>query len=190
MTTAVTFLESFDDVEFETALHPEYERGLKAGRAAAEQDQVAQQNQQVDEVAQTLSDIQFTYAEARATVLAQLDHLFDAILTKFLPALEQATLVSELQTLLGEAAKQATPEKPVLTAHPNTAEGLGSLLGRSGYETTPIQTDPTLPPDCICVTATGGHTMIDLSSAVETVRETFEILQQAEHSKIQERTSH
>ena len=149
-------LESFDD-ELVAAQksHPEFTRGFDEGIAAGRQEaELAQANLSAALVS-AITDSGFTFAEARQSVLADLEPLLTAI-----------TICEILQS----AAKAELPTQPTITVHPENVDAILAALGDAPARGAKILTDPTLTTHAAWLNVNGHSSAIDFENTFAAVR--------------------
>ena len=176
MTLALSFLESFDDERANNAAHPEYSRGYEAGLAAATAEQTSERRSELEGISQAILDMSFGYAEARAGLLQGLRRLFEEICTKFLPALENAALVSQLVDILVNTAQDNAAPAPKLTVHPIRAEKIQSLIDAGELPSIEIEIVDSIAEDGVWVSTPETNVVVDLSKATKLVNETLTLI--------------
>ncbi|WP_373634926.1 hypothetical protein [Yoonia sp. SS1-5] len=136
-----------------------YAEGLAAGRAEAEADSAALASSFV----QSVSDAEFTYAEASSQLLRSLRPLFQALSEKILPHCVDAGFASQLANTLSNGAA-AEIGKP-LSVHVSTDQYEAVLAALSGL---PIQVDVkpdvSLPALTAWIGRDDAECLFDLSS--------------------------
>lgn len=137
-------------------------QGFAEGRAQAGTEQAALSV----EMAQTLSDMAFGYAEARAHVLTALGPLFAALIDHVLPGVTEAAHASDLVSLLNAAAKQDSAVPLELTVHPTRSAGLAALLPYAVGLPILLISDPTVGPDQAILRTGRGETMLDTGAVI------------------------
>ncbi len=155
-----------DRAALEDARREAFDEGFAAGRAAALAE--AQSAQQTAERAamQALSDLSFTFHEARAHVLAALSPLFEQIAAPLLPAIARETLAPMVaEALMPLAAGLA--EAPVrLSHHPSVGDAMARL-------DTPLpvtlHADPALAEGEVHLRLGEVETRIDLTRATHDI---------------------
>lgn len=166
---AAQLLESFDAPATPKVAERTYQEGYDDGyndaRAAAEQ---AQTNLS-DEFVQKVTDLTFTYAEARAALLAGLQPLFAALAEKIVPITIAEGFDQHLIAILQDAAAQAMPQQITLTVHPDQqAMASLALAGLDGGAI--IAVDPALPPNAVEVGVGQQTTQYDFDALAAEIR--------------------
>lgn len=155
-------LESFDENEpQETVQHPEYTRGHDAGFAAGLAAAKAAQDADVDAIKSMLEETHFTYAEARQTVLSDLNAVIDATLNTLLPDLVNAglhaTLAAQVQSIFAEHATA----KMILRVHPDLAPQFETLVAHPDATDITVVSDPQAARNAIWMTQNDIDKVID-----------------------------
>ncbi len=171
-------LESFDAAEDDLPAGPPpsyedgYATGLEAGRAESRSAQAAL----TAEISETLSDMAFTHAEARRSVLAELRPLFVALIEEVLPAAGAASLGPKLiEALMARAEADSTAPLILLVSGADIAGLTPLLAGRADLPVT-FEADPTLGPGQALLGAAGCQSLIDLSEVVTDLQQALAAL--------------
>lgn len=148
---------------------PEWRAGHAQGLAeAAESD--ARRRALAEEAAITaLSDLAFTWAEARAAVLSALAPLFRGIAERLLPELAGEAFPLHLAEALMRAAAVDVATAPELQLSPEDAVRITPLLASAP----PIRvtTDPALAPGQARIGRGAGDTVLDTPALLSAFRE-------------------
>ncbi len=112
-------LESFDDVPPADPVDQAYDLGFRDGQAAAADLAQADQNRLSEELVQSIRDLEFSFAEARADLTAALVPVFDAICDKLFPAIIDEVYARKIAAFIATAAQRQTPDRFQLVVHPD-----------------------------------------------------------------------
>lgn len=134
-----------------------YQDGLAAGTAAAEGDAQALHAAFV----QAVSDIDFTYAEARGQVLEALNPLLNMIAEKILPHCVESGFASQLAVMLQDAAAADSSGTIVLHVHPDQHTAVSAALDGLPYSIT-VATDPALDQHAAWIRQGRTETLLDM----------------------------
>lgn len=159
---AALSLESFErdapgDDSAATAFNDGYQQGFEAGQAAAAADRTALASALV----QSISDIDFSYAEARAQVMQSLDPLFEALTHAVLPHCITAGYTKQITNILSAAAAADTAGPFRLHVHPDQAPAVETETVDFSNKIKVIS-DSTLSPHAAWIQHGTGETHLDL----------------------------
>ncbi len=177
MTTALTFLESFDSSQPDQENHPEFTRGFTAGHAEALRELAVEQDNHLSEIQNAIREIEFGFAEARLSILRDLEGLFDAILITLLPQLSELAIVQQVSETLSQLMQEQTHASPVLAMHPEQANAIGERLQSAAGGDLKIQSDPSLPLNSVWITTPQTTSIVDLSVVLEAVHTAIGVIQ-------------
>jgi len=164
-------LESFDDESVAAQKsHPEFTRGFEEGIAAGRQEAELAQGNLSAALVGAIADTGFTFAEARQSVLADLEPLLTAITTQILPATQTIGLATTICEILQSAAKAELPTQPVITVHPENVDAMLAALGDVPARGVKILTDPTLTTHAAWLSMNGHSSAIDFENTFAAVR--------------------
>lgn len=144
--------------------------GLASGRAEAE----AGAAHLSRDLARTLQDMAFAYAEARGQVLASLRPLFELLIDRMLPALAAEALGPWIGEAILEAARTDSASPLVIGLHPDRIEAVRACLP-PGLPAT-LQGDPTLGPNAARLTQPARESDLDLDACLAALREALSSL--------------
>jgi flagellar motor switch protein FliN/FliY len=136
--------------------------GLLEGRALGEAEARARAGALTEELAQALADMAWTYAEARAEVLAGLQPLFAAVTERLLPTAAHAALGPWLAEAVADAARADTAVLTV-AVHPSQAAAVAACLGIAGVS---VVADDALGPHAARVKGR-DETLLDLDACLQ-----------------------
>lgn len=161
-------LENFDDPDARTGATGRagptedwldgHAQGLADGLAQA----AAAQSVLSAEIGQTLSDLGFSYAEARAEVLQSLGPLFSVLMARILPDLAAASHALRLVGLLQSAAEHDSARPVELSVHPDRIEGLAATLPYAVGLPVMLVADPSVGPNGAILQSARGETALDV----------------------------
>lgn len=187
-------LEDFDDaIDVDGRGHAMAARsadwldGHAAGRAEAEAVAAAEQATLSAALVQRLEDMSFGYAEARATILADLRPLFETLSSTLLPALGDSLLAAHLAQALLDAAAADLSGPVSLRVSVAEVVAVSDLL--SGVAAVPFtcRADPALPVGSAIVSGANGagqprESNIDIINLTDGLRKILSAFA-AEHSQ-------
>lgn len=154
-----------------------HEEGLAEGRRAAE----AEGRVLGHALAERLQVAAFSFAEARALVLAALGPLFARVADSLLPALAAQALGPWLATLVVQAARDDLACPLVLGVHPSQAEAVRPWLPAGApYR---LVEDPDISPGSARLALGEGECALDLEGCLAALRDVFAALQQPQDQK-------
>jgi flagellar assembly protein FliH len=107
-----------------------YEAGYKSGWDDANAETEASDRRIAADLERTLSELGFTYAEARAELLRGMRGLFDSVVKTFLPALAAEAVLPRVQSEIEAILDQSAAGALHLVASPDTARKLDQLAER------------------------------------------------------------
>ena len=169
---ALFSLESFDDVNSKNSgLHPEFQKGYEEGYAASKAAQEESDEAINIELHEKLSEINFTYHEARQAILSEMTELFGAIANSFLPTLALVGTAATIQEMLLDASTKSISAKAKISVHPDQKRDLERYLDLFGETGCALVPDPTVPAQSVWVATDAHETCIDFQQmiiAVET----------------------
>lgn len=146
--------------------------GFEEARVLAEADA----NALGAEIVQSLSDMSFGFAEARAAVLQQLEPLFDALISKFLPEFAAQSMVPMIRDRLMAIAADAIDRPLTLSVPPDQIVAVSDLLAEAPNLPFTARSDPTLGSGQALVSAADHEEMIDLGAVLAVAQETLSAL--------------
>lgn len=171
-------LESFDNSNSVTPeSHPEYMRGYLDGHAAGETTAAEAESGQLRSINDILEGARFTYSEARQAVLADLDAIFDATLTQFLPALATVALAETLHQHILKAAENGTSEQINLSVPPALLSICETIVSNSGVANFVIKPDPQIGDKAIWFNSEKQDLCVDFENALSAVQNAIQYLQ-------------
>lgn len=138
--------------------------GLARGQAAAE----AQAAHLSRDLARSLEDMAFGYAEAREQVLVSLRPLFGLLMNRLLPAAAAASLGPRIAELLLEAARADSAAPLVVEVHPDRLSAVRACLPPSCPAT--LRPDPSLGSGGARITTPARESDLDLDACLASLR--------------------
>lgn len=147
-----------------------FEEGLALGRAEAQADGAAVTR----ELAQSLQDLTFAYAEAREQVLVALRPLFALVVDRLLPALAAEAVGPWIVQALLEAARHDTAQPLVIALPPDRIEPVRACLP-PGLPAR-LEADPTLGPTAARLSQPGRESELDLDACLAAMGEALTAL--------------
>jgi len=163
----LAMLECFDtqasaaptkDVAFQSG----YDEGFAAAQAAADDD-LSRLNA---ETAQSISDLEYTFTEARAAFIQSLTPLMSELANTILPGIAYASLQAHIITVLTQAAEKHAVDTFTITVHPTQEAALRDAL-RQNASATLITSDPALPAFGAWVSHDAGSVHVDVSAMLD-----------------------
>ncbi|PUB11613.1 hypothetical protein [Yoonia sediminilitoris] len=169
--TSVLMLESFEAaVAVDDAIGPEYSQGYQDGLAAGTAAVQVEIGMLDDTIVQCISDIEFTYAEARAQLLCSLQPLFTTLVEKILPQCVDSGFVAQVAGILYNAAEQDTQPEITLHVHPQNVAQIANQLA-SLEKDVAVKPDQTLSTHAAWLLQGRVETFLDLDSLLEDITE-------------------
>lgn len=123
-------------------------------------------------LAQSLEEAAWSYAEARAAVLASLAPLLEAMLAHVLPAAAGQALLPHLVERLMAAAEADSRAPLAIHVAPSHVEAMRRLLPPAGAHAT-VAADPSLGPNAARLHLGGRESALDLDACLLTLRESL-----------------
>ena len=163
----------------------EWQEGHAAGFEEARQLAAADSTELRAELVQTLSDMAFGYAEAKAELLRQLEPLFDALIAGFLPGLAAQSLVPLIGERLRAAAADALDQPLVLRVAPGQIVAVSDALAQEAQLPFTAQSDPALGPGQALISGATTGEMIDLDAVLTLTQETLAALRDTNQERVQ-----
>lgn len=164
-------LESFDDhLDKAPQLHPEYVRGMEEG--AKKGHSIAQDERQLlnAELVNFITETQFTFAEARQSILAELAPLLAAITNRILPATQTIGLASMICEILQDAANTQLSAQPIITVHPDQIDAVTTALSNFLPSKITVVPDASLTPHAACLSLNNRESMVDFENTFAAVQ--------------------
>lgn len=177
-------LEAFDAVAPEAAPEPlpgpsrdwleGHAAGVAEGLARGVAEAEARSGHLSDELARSLQDMAFGYAEARGQVLASLRPLFGCLIEALLPALAAEALGLWIVEALLHAARTDSAAPLVVDLHPDRLAAVDACLP-PGFPAS-LQPDPELGPQAARLRLGSQETDLDLDACLDALREALSAL--------------
>lgn len=164
--------ESFDEVAAEdlpAGPCPDYLEGFAAGQAAAAEGDAASLARLTEEALQVLTDIAFTYAEARGSILAALGPLLHALMDQLLPAMTRDSLGPQVVDALLALAEQGVDLPIELRVAPDRVTAFETLVERQAGLAIRVAGDPALGPLQAEWRAPAAASILDLGELAEAI---------------------
>lgn len=167
-------LESFDPPEQTESSGPSAE--WLAGHAAGLAEGIAQEAARAEaegtrisqELATALQDAAFTFAEARAQVIASLGPLIEVIVARLLPALAAEALGPWLRVEVERAARADAACPVTIHVHPSRLDAVRACLPPGAAHR--LSPDPALGPHGARLSCGTRETALDLDACVAGIR--------------------
>jgi flagellar biosynthesis/type III secretory pathway protein FliH len=144
--------------------------GLALGRAEAE----AEASHISQDLARTLQDMAFAYAEARGQVLASLRPLFMLLIDRMLPALAAESLAPWIAEALLDAARTDSASPLVIDLHPDRIDAVRACLPPSPPAR--LRAEPMLGPNAARLSHPSRESDLDLDGCLAALREALSAL--------------
>lgn len=158
-------LEDFDvqheAPEPETSAPLSFDEGYTRGLADAEAAAFVRQHKAMETLVQTLSDLDISYAQARAELLGALAPLFAAILENVAPALARQGLLADLHGRICDALEADTAQALRLTLSPSDHALMTEHLADAVGTTAHLGISDELEPGQAVLAHNGDETMFD-----------------------------
>lgn len=148
-------------------------QGLAQGAAEAE----ARSDHLTGELAQSLQDMAFGYAEAREQVLASLKPLFAALADRLLPQAAAEALGPWIAQALSDAAQSDSAAPIVVELHPDRVEAVRACLPPGSPAT--LRPDASLDRSAARITTPLGESDLDLGACLAAMQEALFALSDA-----------
>lgn len=167
------------------ARSPTFEAGFAEGLAEGRRLAIEEDALLTAVATQSLVDMQFGYAEARAHFVALLEPLFTELVTNLLPEIALRSLAANVASTLQSAAFRDVAAPVQILVHPDNVAALSRLA--MAEASPPIQI--TAAPDLaltqaqIC-TAQGGGTHLDVNHVVAEITDALAALFDPENQRI------
>ncbi|MEM6609244.1 MAG: hypothetical protein AAF689_11725 [Pseudomonadota bacterium] len=146
-----------------------YEDGYKNGWDDCHAEHIKSESAVSSDLAQSLKDMEFTYREARADVLAALRPLIDAIISQLLPKLATDGLSAMVAKELVPFMEDAAELEPELLGAPAILPILQKLVDQEDGLSVKIRPEPSFSVAQVSLRLGAEARDIDLSSAVEAI---------------------
>ena len=178
-------LESFDpagrDADPKNVAKPNadwqdgHAKGLVAGQALA----LATQSALTAEIAQSLADMGFGFAEARVQLLRGLKPLFGALINRVLPGLSEQALAVQVISLLQQAAERDSSAPLELSVNPTQTAGLAALLPYAVGMPVILVADPQVGSGQAVLRSNHTETFLDVGAVLAGVQATLSAIFEA-----------
>ncbi len=171
----LAFLEPFDAIsiqqEASTPLHeqPAYQSGFEDGVAQAETIQASL----TAEVVEKVSDMAFTYAEARQELVAQIKVFFDALSHQVLPGLSNEIERAHISEVLHAAADSSLKGPVIIRVPPQSAKALNEAVPDALGMPLQFVEDAKLEGPERLVQVGELETLVDISELTKSLSEIF-----------------
>lgn len=164
----------FSDVQLEELRLSSFETGYTAGWDDAVKSLGETQVRVAEGLEKRIEDIQFTYVEALAAMLAATEPVFRAILDQLLPSTTDPVLAGTLLDELNVLAREAGDAGLVLTVPVGSSDYVGRAVGNTPAVPVKIVEDSAFPPDRAAIKLAAEEHEIDLAGFAAAMRETIE----------------
>ncbi|MCC5972874.1 MAG: hypothetical protein JJT81_02360 [Rubellimicrobium sp.] len=155
---------------------PEWSAGHAAGLADGLDMAAQRQGILAEEICQAMTELTFTYAEARAQVLASLAPLLHGLLDRLLPAIVPDILRMAILEALVEAADGDSRMPLVVRVHPAHLAPLAPLVGTLPGHMPVIEGASGIGPGQALVESSAGETLLDIDGLLEAIRQSLAVL--------------
>jgi len=152
-----------------------YEQGFAAGMEAA-RSEIDQLN---DQFIQAVSDIDFTYAEARGRVLKSLAPLFNALASQVLPQCVKNGFAGQLANELERLSGEIVGSPLTLCVHPNNQATASNLAAASPAKVT-VHADPELSQHAAWIGPVRAEVLLDMDSLLSKIADTLNTINYVE----------
>jgi flagellar biosynthesis/type III secretory pathway protein FliH len=170
-------LESFDRAGIDTSdANCTYKAGYDAGLADGKAVSANSQSALSAEVVQSISDLQFNYAEARSEITNSLGPLFAAITAKILPQCVSQGLALQIARLLQSAAAEGVGTPLSIAVHPKQRRAVEAALVDQTSLTSVIE-DHELSENAALLRHEDGEISIDLDAVLHEIRQILDTIQ-------------
>lgn len=162
-------LEAFDAVDqTEDTQAITYQQGFDAGFAAAQAAAAREQGRLQAELVQAISDLEFTYTEARGALTQSLGPLFEVIAQVILPHCVAAGWTGQIAAIL-QAATAGNLAAPLKVAvHPQQRQTIAAAL-ETAYPHLHITTDDSLGLHAAWIGVGEQETLLDLDRTLSQI---------------------
>lgn len=174
-------LEDFGDLDAEQlvmtdqALEEErlasFERGYQAGWEDASKAHAQEQGHIGGELARNLQDLSFTFHEAQAAILNNLEPLFQHLLHTVLPAVAQDGFETRIVEELGALSRELGGGCVIVSVAPAHTDRVEALLGDMTTLDVSVQPDGTLGEGQAFLRLGQRERMIDLKTALDEIQQ-------------------
>lgn len=156
-----------DDAQLEA-----FERGYQAGWDDAASSIGNQQEAIRAEISQSMQEAGFTFYEAQAAVINNIEPVLEAVLHKLLPNFAQAALAPLVAEKIATILRTHGAGEISVAAPADQVEALNAaLLSCVNFPVT-VRADDTLQPNQATLSVAGKEQMLDLNAAIATIIET------------------
>ena len=178
--------EAVNPAEDQTALHTaDFDAGFEEGVAEGRRLAVKEDALLTSAAAQSLVDMQFGYAEARAHFVALLEPLFKEMVTNLLPEIAQESLPAKVAAALQSVALRDVSAPVEIAVHPDNVAALSRLIARESGPPIQIKAAPDLAlTQAQLCTPTGGGTHLDINHVVTEMSAALAALFDPENQRI------
>ena len=184
MTLAHSYRESFDSSAVAPSQpHPEYLRGKRDAEAANANDAA----RQLEELIAVFNDLKFSFAEARGTLLADLQPVFQAILDKLIPEMRNSALANEVLVQLQNIVSSTLPTEISVHLCPEDFAFLTSRIDFGAEQGVQFIENPEFSPGTAWIDTAVSNSMIDLNAVFSEIANSLAALtaQKSERKVIQ-----
>ncbi|MEM1064523.1 MAG: hypothetical protein AAGJ74_03400 [Pseudomonadota bacterium] len=149
------------------ALREAFERGYRSGWDDAQDTQRKEAAALTAELSRNLSDISFSFHEAREDVLAGMARFYEALFSEFLPSLADTALKAALVDALVSAATDAAPNRAVIAVAPPDVGPVREVLPTDIALDLSVEPEPALRPGQAYLTFAGGEIEFDFAAVTD-----------------------
>jgi hypothetical protein len=173
-------LERFDDLASDPHVpgppSDDWQAGHAAGLAEAESSLALKQTVLRDALVQSVADIDFHFAEARAHLLGSLGPLFRAIADGLIPGLIQPLLVARIAADLQDAAARDLSRPIHICLSPDDLPAVERAVTGLHMPKLRLTADGGLAPGQACLMAGAAETVLDVPALISAIRAALDSL--------------
>lgn len=169
-------LQLFSEDALEDLRLTSFEQGYSAGWDDAVEARSTDDAQASRTLVQSLEDLSFTFHEARAQILANLEPLFTCITEGVVPDLASEGLTRHIASKLTTAAADMLDDSATVFVAPGRSEQFAALMQQPLPIAIKLSEDPCLAKDQVILRLGASETVFDadaLSQSVKDIIDTF-----------------
>lgn len=146
-----------------------YDAGYRAGWDDALAAQDAGTSRLGHELGQNLKDLGFTYGQARAEVMRQIEPVLRAMVEKVLPELARMAIAPLVVDRMLAIARGLAGGKVEICLHPNNLPTVDRLTDKLGADRPTLVADDTMGEGQAILRSAAGETKVDLDGVLQGV---------------------